>query len=79
MNVVTTERKGTRPVSARRRRGMSRRMHAAQAEDDTKTTLLVACTNIRIEPAPPSPTEVHLNEDKLFVQLSNKKCGDRVR
>jgi hypothetical protein len=44
-------------------------------EDDGEIVMLVACTNIDTEPAPPSLIEVHLNEDRMFVQLGDKKCG----
>jgi hypothetical protein len=45
-------------------------------EDDSETILPVACANINTELAPPSPIEVHVNEDRLFVQLGDKKSGN---
>jgi hypothetical protein len=45
--------------------------HAAQVEDDGEATLLVACASVDIDPVVPATTEVHLKEDKLFVQLDD--------
>jgi hypothetical protein len=44
-------------------------------EDDYESALLVACANIDTESTPLSLIKVHLNEDKLFVQLGDKKLG----
>jgi hypothetical protein len=49
--------------------------HAAQVDDDNDAALMVACTRVDIEPTVSATTDVHLNEDKLFVQLGDK-VGD---
>jgi hypothetical protein len=33
----------------------------------------VTCTSVDVKPTVSTTTEVHLNEDKLFVQLGDKK------
>jgi hypothetical protein len=58
-----------------RKKKRDEQAHAVQVEDDGKATLLVACTSVDVEPTVSATTEVHLNEDKLFVQLSDKKGG----
>jgi hypothetical protein len=57
-----------------RKKKRDEQAHAAQAEDDGEAALLVACASVDVEPMVSATTEVHLNEDKLFVQL-----GDRGR
>jgi hypothetical protein len=47
-------------------------------EDEGEAALLVACARVDIEPTVSATTEVHLNEDKLFVQLGDK-AGDNTR
>jgi hypothetical protein len=49
-----------------------------QVDEDEDPALLVACASAHTEPAPPSPTEVHHNEDKLFMQLGGKE-GDNCK
>jgi hypothetical protein len=44
-------------------------------DDDNDAALMVACTRVDIEPTVSATTDVHLNEDKLFVQLGDK-VGD---
>jgi hypothetical protein len=50
--------------------------HAAQVEDDDEAAFLVACVTVDTGPVGPVSTEVHLKEDKLFVQIGDKaaKC-----
>jgi hypothetical protein len=45
----------------------------AQADEEVESALLIACTNVNIEPTPSTLTKVHLNEPKLFVQLGDKQ------
>jgi hypothetical protein len=52
--------------------------HAAQVEDDGEAALLVACASIDVNSVVLTATEVHLKEDKLFVQLGDK-VGDSNR
>jgi hypothetical protein len=52
--------------------------HAAQVDEEDEFTLLVTCTSIHNELASMSSAEVILNEDKLFVQLSDRE-GDNCK
>jgi hypothetical protein len=46
---------------------MDEQAHVAQVDEEVKTSLLVAYTNVDAKPMQTSPTEVHLDENKLFV------------
>jgi hypothetical protein len=54
------------------------RAHVAQVEDDSEAALLVACARVDVDHVVPTTTEVHLKEDKLFVQLGDM-AGDSTR
>ena len=61
--------------------------HAAQVEEEQEHSLLVAAVlaqKANPSPSPPVtqaalPAAVHLNEDKLYVQLGEKGDGDTTR
>jgi hypothetical protein len=44
-----------------------------QVDEEVETSLLVACTSVDTEPMLTSPTEVHLDGNKFFMQLGDKK------
>jgi hypothetical protein len=61
-----------------RKKKKDEQAHAAQVDEDEDPALLVACASVHTEPMPTSPTNVHLKEDKLFVQLGGKE-GDSCK
>jgi hypothetical protein len=79
-NVGTAARKGKKGHWARecRKKKKDEQAHAAQVGEDEDPALLVACASVHTEPMPTSPTNVHLKEDKLFVQLGGKE-GDSCK
>ncbi|WVZ91483.1 hypothetical protein U9M48_037649 [Paspalum notatum var. saurae] len=75
-----------------RKKKRDEQAHAAQAEEEGEPTLLVAAASVNAQPPPsptrttaagdsplPSPPAIHLNEDKLFVQLGDKGEGESTR
>jgi hypothetical protein len=59
-----------------RRKKWDKQAHMMQADEEVETSLLITCVNVNVKPMPSALVEVHLNETKLFIQLSDKQGGE---